>query len=420
MVKASALYIVIVIALVIGVVCASLIATSFYYKIQYQKKARYDQLDNNLGSGVNILLASADTAFSASKTFSLFNNESDSVYLKKILWGCYYIGIAEAFSQKDTLYKTFTIANRIDSSKWAALYMVDQDRPFSVSGKTAIIGGAYIPRGGVQTAFVNNQAYQGDKRMIVGAKHTSAKQLPALAQPWLSAIENFIKGSANADGELKSDSINQPFLGPPLLVNFKKNAKTLENIYLKNQVVLFSDTTVTIDSTASIQNILIFAKAVVIRPGFHGSCQVFATDSINVGKNCIFNYPSFLAVMRFDTAKFHSEEKIFIGQNTSFFGSILTYEKGINVLKPLIQVDKNVSITGQLYSQGIVYLADNLKINGSVFTYIFYYKIFGTLYEDYIVNTIINSKKLSPYYLTSGSLPVAGSKQKVLQWLESN
>src|SRR5258708_2870421 len=180
MLKASALYIVIIIALVIGVLCSSLIVAAYFYKIQYQRKFRYDQLENNLSSGINILLASSDTTYAAGKTLSLFNNESDSVSLKRFAWGVYDIGTVKAFSQKDSLYKTFTIANVIDSSKWAALYLIDEDRPFSLSGKTTIRGDAYIPKAGVQQAYVDNKAYEGDKRLIIGTKHNSDKKLPTL------------------------------------------------------------------------------------------------------------------------------------------------------------------------------------------------------------------------------------------------
>src|SRR5580700_5913195 len=104
MVKASALYIVIIISLVIAVLCSSLIVTAYYYRAEYQKKFRYDQLQNNLGSGINILLTTQDTSYAKGKTFSLFNQDNDSVSLQKTPWGIYDIGVARAFIQKDTLY----------------------------------------------------------------------------------------------------------------------------------------------------------------------------------------------------------------------------------------------------------------------------------------------------------------------------
>jgi len=99
MIRASALYMVIVIALVIAVLCSSLIVVAYFYRSEYQRKFRYDQLENNLKSGINVLLASSDTAYSKQTTLSLFNGNADSVTLQKMDWGIYNIGMVKAFTQ---------------------------------------------------------------------------------------------------------------------------------------------------------------------------------------------------------------------------------------------------------------------------------------------------------------------------------
>jgi hypothetical protein len=420
-VNASALYIVIVIALVIGIVCASLVAGAYFYKIQFQKKARYDRLQDNLGSGINILLAGADTAFSVGRSFGLFGNEADSVYLKKMPWGIYQVGIAEAFAQKDTLYRSFSIANCVDSSKWCCLYLADNDRPFSVSGKTTIRGNAFIPRGGVQTAFIANAAYQGDKRIIVGRRQNSSKSLPPLSQAVLASLNGYFSQQKLTEVALpKADSIRQSFILPTKFFSFGKTPVTLKDQSFEGNIVLLSDTTITIDSTTTLNGVLIFARAVLVGHGFKGRCQLFATDSVQIGNNCRLTYPSAVGIVRFVQNPAVSQEKIVIGDRSEFAGTLFTYEAGKNTLKPLILPGKNVAITGQIYSQGIVFLRDSLKLKGSIFTGVFNYKSLGTLYENYIVNASIDSKSLSPYYLSSELIPVTNNKQKVLQWLESN
>jgi hypothetical protein len=421
MLKASALYIVIIIALVIGVLCSSLIVAAYFYKIQYQRKIRYDQLENNLNSGINILIAGTDTSYSKEKTFSLFNGDADSVSLKKVSWGVYDIGAVKAFIQKDTLYKTFSLANTIDSSKWAAVYLIDEDRPFSLSGKTTIRGDAFIPKAGVQEAYIDNKAYDGDKRLIIGTRHVSEKKLPVLDVNRLKQLEQYLHQNTLGDTTLiKKDSIRESFLNPTRFVNFKKEVQTIKNIKIAGNIVLFSDTTLIIDSTAVLNNILVFAKAIVVKSGFHGNCQLFAADSIGIGRNCRFGYPSCLGILRFKSPKINTQAKITIGENTDFSGIAFTYEKTENPLKPIIEIGKNAKITGQVYSQGILALLDKTEVNGSVFTSRFYYRNSFTLFENYLINTTINSKALSPYYLTSELLPVAKKKKKVLQWLEAN
>ncbi|MDB5090872.1 MAG: hypothetical protein JWR09_4866 [Mucilaginibacter sp.] len=421
MIKASALYIVIVIALVIGLLCSSLIVAAYLYRIQYERKFRQDQLENNVSSGINILLNSTDTSFTREKTFSLFSNEMDSVSLQKIPWGVYDIGIIKAFVQRDTLFKSFSFANTIDSTKWAALYLIDEDRPFSLSGKTTIRGDAYIPKAGVQAAYIDNKAYEGDKRFIIGKKHNSERTLPALDEKILKQFEAYFTQDIKGDSILsKKDSLKNSFLRPTHVFNFKKATKTIENMNISGNVILFSDTTVIIDSTASLKNILVYARSIIVKGGFHGNCQLFATDSIRIEPNCQFGYPSSLGVLCFKSLKTNSQLKITVGHNTNFSGTIFTYDNTANPLKPYITIQKDSKIKGQIYSQGILELQDKTELDGSVFTSRFLYKNTVTIFENYLINAKIDSKALSPYYLSSGILPVSGKKKEVLQWLEAN
>jgi hypothetical protein len=418
MLKASALYLVIVFALVIGVLCSSLIVMAYYYKSEYQKNYRYDQLENDLSSGINILLTSSDSAYSRKTDLSLFNNDADSVILHQIPWGLYDVGVVRAHIQKDTLFKVFTIAYLVDSSKWAAIYLLDEDRPMSVSGKTSIVGNAYLPRAGIQPAYIDNHAYQGDKHLVIGKKYTSQKKLPALVIARLGSVYSYFS-AAGADF-MPKDTLRQSFLQPTKVFDLKRQEQTLTHIYLKGNIILRSDTTITIDSSAVLENVLVFARAIVIKDGFHGHCQLFATDSVFVGKNCHFGYPSALGIIRTKAPKFNSQARVSIGENTVISGSVFTYEKAPSDLKPLVSIGKKDTIKGQIYSQDALDLKDHCVIEGSTFTSRFLYRNTFTLYENYLINVTINSRALSPYYLSSGIMPVVKKEKKILQWLEGN
>ena len=421
MLKASALYIVIIIALVIGILCSSLIVTAYFYRNQYQKKFRYDRLQNNLNSGVNILLATSDTSYLTGSTFSLYNGDDDSIAIKKTFWGMYDIGSAIAFSQKDSLYKTFLIGYNLDSSKWAALYLIDEDRPLSLSGKTSIIGVVYIQKAGFTTAFVDNKAYQGDKRLIIGTKKNSEKSLPALSAARLVQFQQFTQQSHPGDSLLNKDSLAQSFLLPTRYINFTKEVQNISNIKLTGNIILTSDTTITLDSTVIVKDVMIFAKTIKVKSGFHGNCQLFARDSISIDSNCRFAYPSCLGILRFGKPGLAPvQEQIHLGNRCTFAGIMFTYEKTESALKPMIDLGKSVKITGQIYSQGSLRTKDSVQVDGSVFTSQFLYQDSFTLYQNYLINITMNTKALSPYYLTGDLCPVSGKKKKVLQWLEAN
>lgn len=419
MVKSSALYLVIVIALVIGILCSSLIVTAYFYKLQYQQKFRYDQLEANRNSAVNILLGSGED-LKEEKSFSLFGGDADSVSISRIPWGIYDVGLVRAHIRHETLFKAFSIANALDSAKWAALYLIDEDRPLSVSGNTMIRGQVFVPKAGIKEAYVDGQAYKGDKRIVNGTIHNSERTLPALQQNRLGLLQAMNASAKATDTILPhADSLNVSFFKSGKVINFKKKVTGIAHIRLTGHIILLSDTTVVIDNSARLENVLVFAKAIQIKDGFTGTCQLFATDSIGVGKNCTFSYPSCLGVIRNHNDK-STQGRIRIGENTAVTGTLFTYEKEKSQLQTLIDIASGVKVYGQVYCMGLLKFNKSAGIYGSVFTNRFLYKSTYTTYENYLINIRLDANGLSPYYLTSPLLPVSGKRQHVLQWLEAN
>lgn len=421
MVRASALYLVIVITLVIGIVCSSLIVVAYFYREQYQRAFRYEALQNNLNSGINILITDRDNAYEEGQKVSLFGEGADSVELRTTAWGIYDIGTVQAFAQHDTLSKAFSMGHTIDSAKWAALYLPDEDRPVSVSGKTTIKGNAFLPKSGVRQAYVDGKAYDGDKRLVIGKTFDSQKSLPPLNPARIAALEKYFDMAASTEGNvILGDSLSHSFFEPIKIVSMGKKELSLDRIKLRGNIIIVSDTTVTIEASAQLDELMIFAPYIKVKKGFEGACQLFATDSIRVEPDCTFNYPSALGLLRFKTKQASVPATINIGANVSFSGCIFAYEKSAERSKqPLISLGKKANISGQIYTPGLLGLNDGVVISGSVFTGRFLYKSGFTTFENYIISTTINADDLSPYYLSSNIMPVVTKKKKVLKWLES-
>jgi hypothetical protein len=428
MLKASALYIVIVIALVIGIICSSLITAAYFYKLQYQKKFRMDRLQLNLASGVNLLLASDAAGYQSPQEMDLFGNGNDSVSLQKEGWGLYDLGIVKAFQQRDTLYKTFLTANSLDSAKWAALYLIDEDRPLSVSGKTMIRGTAFIPKAGIKEAYVDNKSYQGDKQLVAGQKKESGKALPELDAKRIEKLTAPDKAYPNPDTAFTpGEALSRSFLLPAKVISFKRKVTTLSG-ELSGHIVLLSDTTVIIKGSAKLDQVLVYARAIIVRAGFRGNCQLFARDSIMVEKDCALDYPSALVVLRApgetiskgNTNVKASQPTINLGEGSVVRGTLISWEKDRSQAQTLIGLGKSSKVYGQVYAKGIVRLKDDVEINGSVFSNRFVYQTAYTLYENYLINVKLDEKGLSRYYLSSDLVPTAGKKKKILQWLETN
>jgi len=419
MLKASSLYLVIMISLIISVICSALIIAAYLYYAQYQAKFRADKLQSNVNSGINILLATRDSVYKEGKSFSLFDNQDDSVFLRKENWGAYDICTVKAFTSTDTVFRVFSVARTIDSTKWSALYLIDEDRPISVSGKTRINGNAYLPKAGIRPAYVDNEAYTGDPKIVSGTIRESARKLPPLQESRLGQLEHYFGLLAGrAVHAFTADSIGNSFRENARIFSLGKRIDSIEHVSLRGKIILCSDTTLLIDGSVSLKNVLVFARAIVIKNGFHGQCQLFARDSISIQRDCSFDYPSVIGLIRTTSSTTQSPQRLNIGENSRISGLVFTYEKDMHQLPPIISMDKNSVVTGQLYSQGILNLRKNTTINGSVYTNRFLYKSDFTMYENYLINAAIDGPALSRYYLVSDLVPAARKQNCILQWLE--
>jgi hypothetical protein len=423
MLKSSSLYIVIIIALVIGVICSSLVAVAYFYKSEELKNDRYIRLALNAGSGINILLGSPDSLYQDEKDIDLFGNQSDSVSLYRFSWGIYDIGIVKAFIQKDTLFKVFSIGHSVDSTKWGALYIADQDRPLALGGKTFITGTAYVPKAGVQSAYLENIAYSGYKELIRGHQYNSMKTLDTLNANRVRLLDSCRANTARLPGQIlnNKDSVTRSFQSPALYIKLKKSQPILRDVKLAGHIVLLSDSSISLDSTVTFKDILIFAKSVIITSGFKGSCQIFATDSISVSKNCTFLYPSVLGILPHPKTIAAPSPLLHVGRNSTFSGQLFTCQKSSDTkTESLIQIDKFARINGQVYTQGTLLLGGDNIINGNIYIKNISYKNLFFAYYSYFYNITLNEQGLSPYYLTPDIFPSSGKRKKVLQWLEAN
>jgi len=415
--KASALYIVIIISLVIAVICSSLIVAGSYYKLQYMQKNRMDALQNNLESGINLLLADDPLKYRQAHVLSLYNNQDDSISLKTTPWGLFDLALVKAFKQQDTLYKSFAIGYQPDPEKWAALYLTDQQRQLFVGGSTRIRGNAYLPKVGVAEAYVDGRKYEGGKNFVNGNIKTSKNKLPELASVGLKYFETVRNKRFGADSTLANRNIQVSFNRPVKSYYFKKRVHNLNNIRLRGNIILYAENEIRIDSSAELDNVLVFARSIKLGPGFKGRCQLFALDSIVVAPDCRLDYPSSVAVLNFKTG--NVQPRIRIDSGSVVNGILLSWQKQETDGQTLIDIEKDVTVKGQVFAKGMVRFKQGARIDGSLSANKVVFEADATLYENYLVDTQIDAPSLSPYYLTSSLFWHASKKRKVLQWLDS-
>ncbi|AFD06665.1 hypothetical protein Solca_1598 [Solitalea canadensis DSM 3403] len=375
-----------------------------------------DRLEANARSGINILL-SKNGIESDSVTLDLFDQQTDSVQIVKRVWGIFDVAIIKAFSGVHQNQKVFQYGQSYDPAKRFALYLTDQDRPISIAGSTLIKGDVFLPQAGIRSTYINGKPYERDQ-LVFGKQKYSEKQITALNEETKSSVLDFLKSDSllltqflNKTKRIATNNVYQPFDRPTLLIMLDNKDFTITNS-IKGNVIIVAKQPIVIDRSAQISDALIFAPAVEIHDGFSGNLQVFVTDSLKVGDDCRFTYPSVLGLIKKENTD--TQPFIHIGENTSVKGIVFTEMQTQDLKQTMIELKKNASVEGILYSNGFLHLLGN--VFGTVYCNRFVLKTPVTYYENHMLDVQIDQSRLSPYFVSS-SLFGEKNQKKVIKWL---
>lgn len=384
MIRASALYMSVVVSLLIVLICGAMLMAGYIWRMQNKVEERRTRLENNLKSGVAMIL-SADFPADTAIITALYEGETDSISISKNAWGLYEQGSVKAWIGTDTVVNTFLIAALPDDST-KVFFLSDEDRPISISGKSLIKGTAYLPKAGIKAAYVEGQAYD-DKRLVYGSIKDSERKLPALQQVRLDKLLAFVDRVMRGE-ELKG----------------------------VGGMTLLADSAITIGADFNLRNALVVGHSVHIEEGYKGQLQVIATDSIVVGDRVVLEYPSALVVLKNDTLGFQRLLKV--GKDSEIGGQLICWEKGRSELMPLVSVGERTVIKGELYSQGYVSLGRGAAVDGTVSAVRLMARVSGALYENYLIDVKLDRSRRSKYYLSPSLLNQKPKSSKILCWLK--
>jgi hypothetical protein len=416
-VEASSLLITLIIALVVGVLCTSLILVSYYNRIIDIGSRTNDKLDRNLESGINIALA--DTSYSLldkRDTVDLFGDKNDSVEIVKKNWGLFNTASVMAFSATKSKKKEFIYGSELPLYMDGCLYLTDKQRPLALVGDVTLFGKAYLPKAGVRPSFIDQRGFSY-KELIQGEILQSSGSLPQLDSQRLNILRDYLTYIEAPPVSAVSintftDSLTNSF-NDSLIYYFNEEEIDLSAIKITGQIIIISGKKIIVDSTSLLNNVLIIAPEINFKKGFSGIVQAFATKEINVEKNCTFQYPSCLVIVHKSADLDLSKLKLASGVN--FNGILLgIHENDATANYISVEIEKGTEITGIVYVDG--FLAIQGKVFGTVMTNLFIYKSPGTIYENNLVDVEFNRKKLSPYFLASPIFNKKG-KNKIIQWV---
>jgi len=415
-VKASALYLVLVIALIVTITLGSLIYLHYFYRAQKQKFDRYAYLQHEMEVATTLSLSNYFYHTSSDSTFISPTTFDDSVRVNKRTWGLFDAISIITFRDKDSLKRSFL--SGVQALDSIALYIVDEERPVAISGKTIVQGTAYLPKSGIRPAFVDGEYYDGIKEMVDGKILSSSASLPDIEKLHLQNVVSYQKQAKKETMELLPVDrvLRRSFFHPTLTFSLTESNILPQDTIIGN-IVIVGDSSITIRATTVLEDAIIIAPTIRIESGFKGKGQFFASDSLIIEKNTTLSYPSIAGLIGMDSIQ--SISKVSIGENSQVTGLVFLYKEKLPDQLDVLELAKQVNIQGDVISYGLLKYTDLLHISGSVYCYRFISQRPSSLYENYLINLTIERKSLNPYFVRPHFWSLnKNKKQGIISWLE--
>lgn len=406
-VSGAALQLVIAVALIITVISGCLILLTYYSTGRYLKYNRAEKMQLHLENAITLSLSKTFNIQDTILTGNIFG--ADSVQFKQEDWGIFKLMNIAVTHQTDTLSKTYLIGRTLKSIN-EVLFVVDEDRPLSISGDSKVTGDAYLPKAGIRSAYVEGKYYDKNKPLIYGKQLTSERKLPAL-----NNYENLFKSIAqlkNKGSNKLSEKLNQSFFNEAKVVSDK--VIKIENAYT-GKIIFIADSLITVSENASLENVILYAPVVQFLKGNKSTVQVFARDSVILEEGVKLSYPSAICMFR-EAAKKDEFSKIILTANTNFEGIIIARGADSNYLKYILQTAKNCSLKGWIDIDGTFNYTSPAAYDATIYAKRMVCQLKGLLYENYLIDLKLNAKERPVSFLTTNILNTNGNKQ-VLKWL---
>ncbi|WP_421876521.1 hypothetical protein [Marinoscillum sp.] len=385
--EAGVLSYVLSIGILVSVGLSMLILYVYYSRIEYKTYERKLRVNRNLHSAMQLTLGAASTFdYQKSYYFDLYDQGTDSVQINKYAWGLLDLWHVMAVSYSDTASRWYTQANTRKDITQSAIFLVDDGRPLSLSGKAKLEGDCYLPVSGVQSAYIDRVGYQNEE-LVYGEQLKSDKELPDFT------LESYFDRLDGINGQpitLERDTIRNSFDQQPLVIS--NPADTLINVLLGN-VLVKSRKRIVFDSLSSInEGALVTGSVIELRPGFQGSGQFLATDTLFIRKDVKLTYPTILAVFNED-----EPATIVMEEGSEVNGWLLIDGEEDGFRRRVIYIEDGAKVIGMVYCNGL--LESYGTVNGHATVKRFLVNSMVGVYENYILNATYKGAVLDSAFL---------------------
>lgn len=411
MIRAGALTYAVFISVVSAILCTMMILLVFLNRSFFIRIDNAEQTRENAASGVAYGMAIPD--IDNNTYIDLYGEGSDSVRVKKRPWGAYELISSEASRSKYRHRKVALIGHRSPELNDMGLYLADRNRPLQISGNALLKGTCYLPKKGVDRAYIEGSNYSRE-RMVYGSIENSKNAIPKteydLKAYWRSYLEKeFRPYDSVVDFSSLPRVLSHPF-HKKTVIAYSRKPIDLSGYQLSGNIMILSEASMNVDGSCKLGDVVLLAPRIRIDGLRRSRLQAIATDSLLVGERVQLLYPSSLLSV--------GKEKPYlkIGKETDIRGCVLSYQDQLirrsNDLQ--IEIEENATISGMVYCQGNLEL--NGIVQGTVISNSFLLKTASGIYENHLLNGQIDREKMDTAF-AGPSIETWNNKADVIEWL---
>lgn len=393
---AGALQLALIISFVVVVVCAFFM---YYLFLSSRIIDKDNELIRKIHSAESVLQeACASLSFSETESYHIIN--SDSVLLTTKYWGLYPIITAHVPGGLPVSL-AYMAGYKPDTSY--ALYVANDERYLSVSGKATIQGHSYVPRLGIRPEVIGNVGYTGS----YGTQSESNTQLPEVSFDIAAHIQsyfNLLQGVTSPSLET-GDSLCCSFFEPTKIVVVDDFLPS----YMRGNCIIMHPEKITIEQFHNCKDVIFIAPYIHIASGFRGSLQAFATDSIHVSPHVVLEQASVLCLFRENIDRNGPTPRIHIQGNAIVCGAMYINAPSLYRAYPRITIDEHATVYGDIYSHNYVELYGT--VYGTVFTQNLFTQTSRGAYSNLILHGTILSEQRPQCFLSSAIHPYATQRR---------
>jgi len=396
--RGGALYYVIFVVFVLTAI------TTFYMMhrgakvVQVRQELEYFTCVDDMNSALTLYLSAPDRYQNkAINSLPLFGDTSRRVQITQKPYGLLDLITAETNYRGKILSKTLLAGKDPYQSDSVALYVPDRQQILYASGKSSIQGNAVLPAKGIQSASIEGKPLQL-AQPVSGSLSPSGDSLPSLAPSVIEKLNLIQNLDSLCSGATPISELYQASITNALSENIhwygSDDDFQISGFEAKGGVGFCSSGTILIQKDAILRGTLVTASRIIVEDGFCGEVQLFAQDSLVIGKECLLRFPSVVCLSSNNVSNLHMEIK----ENSSIEGTVLVYQPQLAAQKPFLAVKEGVLIVGQVYHQGKINLLGT--IHGSLYCETFYLKTDRAHYENHLLDNEIDFLKLPRLFVS--------------------